>query len=43
MKTLLAMRDVGLTTLATSLLAEVLFLVFADGRKETSAMSRKRL
>ena len=27
----------------TSLLAEALFLVFADGRKETSAMGRKRL
>ena len=26
-----------------SLLAEALFLVFADGRKETSAMGRKRL
>ena len=27
----------------SSLLAEVLFLVFADGRKETSAMGRKWL
>jgi len=27
----------------TSLLAEALFLLFADGRKETSAMGRKWL
>jgi len=27
----------------TSLLAEALFLVFADGRKETSAMGGKQL
>ena len=33
----------GLIDQIYSLLAEALFLVFADGRKETSAMGRKKL
>jgi len=36
-------KTVGTAAYYYSLLAEALFLVFADGRKETSAMGRKRL
>ena len=39
---LLAIKKVN-DNLTISLLAEALFLVFTDGRKETSAMDRKWL